>query len=159
MSFNYDISDEVTIQTNLIQLNYYIIGLGGFLMFCIGIITNIINLIVFSRRAMKTTTNKYLTALAICDIFVLIFSQLITSNSFISNYNKTANSFDAFNFELKAHPGDHLFSADSSNDSANHFKLNNSTTVSPSTDTDISYLSHLYYNWSLNIYNRIYPCK
>ena len=77
------VEDDLSIQGYLIQLNYYIIGIGGILMFFIGIITNIFNLIVFSRRPMKTTTNKYLSALAICDIFVLIFSVLITSNSFI----------------------------------------------------------------------------
>ena len=78
-----DTAEDLSIQGYLIQLNYYIIGIGGILMFFIGIITNIFNLIVFSRRPMKTTTNKYLSALAICDIFVLIFSVLITSNSFI----------------------------------------------------------------------------
>jgi len=35
---------------------------------------------------MKTTTNKYLASLAICDIFVLVFSTIITSNSLINDY-------------------------------------------------------------------------
>lgn len=159
-----DINNDLSIQRNLVRLNYYIVGLGGSFMFCIGILTNIINLIVFSRRAMKTTTNKYLTALAICDIFVLIFSQLITSNSFISNYNKTANSFSALNLDIQVH-ADHspgTTTANSIDDLKNQsfkskdFYNSNATT---STDSDISYLSQLYYSWSLDIYNRIYPCK
>ena len=66
---------------------------------------------------MKTTTNKYLSALAICDIFVLIFSVLITSNSFIkgmylliltvyiwiSNLNGLNNALLNLDFNKKKH--------------------------------------------------------
>lgn len=71
----------------LISINFYIVGLGGLLMFFIGMITNTLNLILLTRKSMKSTTNKYLTALAICDMLVLIFSTLITSNSFINDYD------------------------------------------------------------------------
>lgn len=60
-----------------------IIGILGLTMVSIGIATNVLNLIVLSRKSMKSTTNKYLSALAICDLFVLIFSQLSISNYFI----------------------------------------------------------------------------
>lgn len=71
----------------LISINFYIVGLGGLFMFFVGMITNTLNLILLTRKSMKSTTNKYLTALAICDMLVLIFSTLITSNSFINDYD------------------------------------------------------------------------
>lgn len=70
----------------LVTINFYIVGVGGLIMFFVGTITNILNLVILTRKSLKTTTNKYLAALAICDIFVLIFSTLITSNSFINDY-------------------------------------------------------------------------
>lgn len=155
MSFNNDIDNNSTIQSYLIQLNYYIIGLGGLLMFCIGIITNILNLIVFSRRAMKTTTNKYLSALAICDIFVLIFSQLTTSNSFINDYNETTDSFEE-------QYGNSIlyYSSLPTNESLSTTTVRTTrdfTITTPIFKSDKSYLSKLYFSWSLNAYPRIYP--
>ena len=167
---SYDIDDisgggggDPNIQGYLIQLNYYIIGLGGLLMFCIGIITNILNLIVFSRRSMKSTTNKYLTALAICDIFVLIFSQLITSNSFINDYNDTTDTIEdlyasSYFLSQQIIP---LSVVDFKNETAAETNTIQTTksylTSSQNIRPEKSYLSKLYYSWSLTVYPRIYP--
>lgn len=60
--------------------NYYV--LGSTVMVFIGITTNVLNLTVLSLKSMKSTTNKYLWALAVCDLFVLVFSLITFSNSF-----------------------------------------------------------------------------
>lgn len=62
------------------SINYYV--LGSAVMVVIGITTNILNLIVLSLKSMKSTTNKYLCALAVCDLFVLVLSLITLSNSF-----------------------------------------------------------------------------
>ncbi len=80
-----DVGDDYLPKT-LVSINFYIVGIGGFIMFFLGIITNALNLVILTRKSMKTTTNKYLASLAICDIFVLVFSTIITSNSLINDY-------------------------------------------------------------------------
>lgn len=158
-----DISDgDSNVQGYLIQLNYYIIGLGGLLMFCIGIITNILNLIVFSRRPMKSTTNKYLTALAVCDIFVLIFSQLITSNSFINDYNDTTDTIEdlyasTYFLSQQIIPLSVDFANETAADSTKIQTTKSFLIPNQNKKSEKSYLSKIYYSWSLNVYPRIYP--
>ena len=67
---------------NTNSINFYLISMVG--MFMIGLITNTFNLILLTRKPMKSITNRYLCALALCDLFVLFFSLLSLSNSFIN---------------------------------------------------------------------------
>jgi hypothetical protein len=80
-----DSADEYLPKT-LVSINYYIVGIGGFVMFLLGMITNTLNLVLLTRKSMKSTTNRYLASLAVCDICVLVFSTIITSNSLINDY-------------------------------------------------------------------------
>lgn len=59
---------------------YFVIVAVG--MVVIGIVANILNLIVLSLKSMKSTTNKYLWALAVCDLIVLVLSLIALTNSF-----------------------------------------------------------------------------
>lgn len=126
--------------TYFLNLNYYILGVSAVLMFFVGIVTNILNLLILSRKSMKSTTNKYLSALAICDLFVLVFSQLSLSNSFINDYEDTSESF-----------------IQSSLISQSTFLTNQSSTEFKAIDTQFFNLTKLYHKWTLNIYPRVYP--
>lgn len=50
--------------------------------FSIGVLTNLLNILIFTRIPMKSQLNKYLLALAICDLFVLLFSQMSLPNDY-----------------------------------------------------------------------------
>ena len=56
---------------------YYLMGIGGMTLCCLGIIGNILSIIVLTRRVMRSSTYSYLTALAISDTFFLFFTMLI----------------------------------------------------------------------------------
>jgi hypothetical protein len=72
-------------------MTYYFVGTT--IMVVVGLVTNVLNLIVLSLKSMKSTTNKYLWALAICDVFVLVLSHLSVLNSFSSpDYSDMADS-------------------------------------------------------------------
>ncbi|CAF0878938.1 unnamed protein product [Brachionus calyciflorus] len=99
-------------------LPFYIISILGLVMVFVGLVTNTLNLLVLTRKTMKSTTNKYLSALAICDLFVLIFSQLSVSNNIlyditdssnyylpyiINDYSNTVSNLEVQNFSLNDH--------------------------------------------------------
>ena len=88
---------DTSVSKASISINFYIVGLGGVVMFFIGIVTNTLNLLLLTRKSMKSTTNKYLSALAVSDTLVLIFSTVITSNSFISDYDVASFESNAIN--------------------------------------------------------------
>lgn len=74
------------------NMSYYVMGATSIT--AVGIVTNIFNLIVLSLKTMKSTTNKYLWALAVCDLFVLVLSLLTLSNSFSQpDFSETADKF------------------------------------------------------------------
>ena len=151
-------SSEITngeSQQFLITANYYIIGIGGFFIFIIGILTNILNLIILNRKSMKSTTNRYLTALAISDLFVLILSKLTLSNSYIKDYkdtpylNKEFNSLTNFNEETF----DGNFTLHASNDTIDLVNLEefNHDSIKHSLFTE------LYNTWATKIYPHMFP--
>ncbi|XP_059150466.1 FMRFamide receptor-like [Physella acuta] len=59
------------------KLNYYLMGIGGSIVCCLGTIANALSVAVLTRRAMRSSTYMYLSALAICDSLVLLFTLLI----------------------------------------------------------------------------------
>ncbi|KAL3851902.1 hypothetical protein ACJMK2_015598 [Sinanodonta woodiana] len=58
-------------------LNYYLMGIGGTAVSCLGIICNILSVIVLSQRVMNSSTYSYLSSLAVCDTLVLALTMLI----------------------------------------------------------------------------------
>jgi hypothetical protein len=153
------------------KLNYYVVGLGGLIMFLIGIVTNTLNLLILTRKSMKSTTNKYLSALALCDIFVLVFSQLTTSNSYINDYKETSDSFVYTVINLPTTTPINVDSALlattanllslNSNDSNHTLATNNNynSLLNPKAAATSSrfWLATLYYKWSVNFYPLVYP--
>ena len=70
------------------KMNFYVNGLAGSCMVLVGLVCNTLNLIIFSQKSMRSsTTNTYLSAIAICDIFALVFSMMVSTNSFIHDIN------------------------------------------------------------------------
>lgn len=59
--------------------NYYLMGIGGTCVCCIGIICNILSVIVLTRRVMNSSTYSYLSALALCDTLALFFTLILYS--------------------------------------------------------------------------------
>ena len=55
-------------------LTYYLMGIGGLTICCLGMIGNILSVIVLTRRSMRSSTYTYLTSLAVCDMLVLTFT-------------------------------------------------------------------------------------
>ncbi|ELU17361.1 hypothetical protein CAPTEDRAFT_228436 [Capitella teleta] len=51
---------------------YYLMGIGGTSVCCMGLIGNIVSLVVLSQRSMRSSTYSYLAALAVCDLLVLV---------------------------------------------------------------------------------------
>jgi len=47
-----------------------------------GVSGNLVNVAVLTRRSMKSSTNSYLTALAVCDILYLVFALTMTLNHY-----------------------------------------------------------------------------
>ena len=54
------------------QLNYWINGVITNIVVILGLIGNILTIVILSQRAMRSSTNYYLSALAVCDSIVLI---------------------------------------------------------------------------------------
>ncbi len=52
-------------------LTYYVMGIGGMTICCLGLIGNMLTLTVLTRRTMKSSTYSYLSALSVCDCLVL----------------------------------------------------------------------------------------
>lgn len=112
-----------------------IIGILGITMVLIGITTNVLNLIVLSRKTMKSTTNKYLSALALCDLFVLIFSQLSVSNYFIYYLR------DSSEFYISLIINEY---SDYKNYQTSRYSL-------------YEYIVKMYHKWAFFVYPKIYP--
>lgn len=70
-----DEKDELRYQISL--LRYYLIGICGMTICCLGIVGNIMSVIILTRRVMRSSTYSYLTALALSDTFFLLFTLLI----------------------------------------------------------------------------------
>lgn len=60
-------------------LNYYLMGIGGTTVCCIGIVCNILSVVVLTRRVMNSSTYSYLSALAACDTLALFFTLILYS--------------------------------------------------------------------------------
>ena len=58
-------------------LTYYIMGIGGMAVCCLGIIGNILSIVVLTQKCMNSSTYSYLTSLAVCDLLFLLFSMII----------------------------------------------------------------------------------
>lgn len=113
----------------------YIIGICGLFMVVIGLVTNTLNLFILSRKSMKSTTNKYLSALALCDMFVLIFSELSVSNNIIYDLGDSTDSY------LSSIINEY---STSNNSDIQQFSLN-------------EYFLYVYHKWVYFMYPKIYP--
>ncbi|XP_069101458.1 FMRFamide receptor-like [Argopecten irradians] len=58
-------------------LMYYLMGICGMTLCCLGIIGNILSVIVLSQRLMRSSTYSYLSALALSDTFFLFTTMLL----------------------------------------------------------------------------------
>ena len=58
-------------------LTYYVMGVGGMALCCLGFVGNVLSLIVLAQRSMRTSTYSYLSALAVCDSLVLLFTVIL----------------------------------------------------------------------------------
>lgn len=56
---------------------YYLMGICGVIICSLGIIGNVLSVVVLTRKCMASTTYSYLTALAVCDILVLVFTMIL----------------------------------------------------------------------------------
>ena len=65
------------IQIQQQYLTYYIMGIGGMAVCCLGIIGNILSIVVLTQKCMNSSTYSYLTSLAVCDLLFLLFSMII----------------------------------------------------------------------------------
>ncbi|OWF42517.1 FMRFamide receptor-like [Mizuhopecten yessoensis] len=59
------------------MLMYYLMGICGMSLCCLGIIGNILSVIVLSQRLMRSSTYSYLSALALSDSFFLFMTMLL----------------------------------------------------------------------------------
>jgi hypothetical protein len=147
-------SSSSSLSPSIISLSTkQIFNIGNIAMFFIGIVTNVLNLIILNRKSMKSTTNKYLTALALCDLFVLLFSHLILSNSFLSDFS------DSFSVSSSPSQFDSIPMSGNLSDSPSNYTeeaLSSSLFISNSIP-QTSFIITLYNKWSLSIYPRIYP--
>ncbi|CAH1796122.1 unnamed protein product [Owenia fusiformis] len=66
-------------QQILVSLNVYLNGVFSNIIVALGIIGNILTIVVLTRRSMKSSTNSFLTALAVWDTLVLVCTALILS--------------------------------------------------------------------------------
>lgn len=58
-------------------INFYLTGVAGMTVCCLGIVGNILSFIVLTRKTMKSSTYTYLSGLAICDLLVLFTTMLL----------------------------------------------------------------------------------
>ena len=59
------------------MLTYYVVGIGGMVVCCLGLIGNILSICVLTRPNMRTSTYSYLCALSVCDSLVLFFTAIL----------------------------------------------------------------------------------
>lgn len=58
---------------------YYVTGIAGLTVSCLGIVGNIVSVVVLTRSAMRSSTYTYLSALAVCDSAFLVCVILLTT--------------------------------------------------------------------------------
>ena len=58
-------------------LTYYLMGIIGSVVCCLGTIANALSVAVLTRRTMRSSTYMYLASLAVCDSLVLFFTLLL----------------------------------------------------------------------------------
>jgi hypothetical protein len=58
-------------------VTYYLMGIGGTSMCCLGLVFNMISLIVLTHKSMRSSTYSYLSALSVCDSLVLLFTLML----------------------------------------------------------------------------------
>lgn len=63
-----------TQQQQLLQLDWWMNGILTNVVVCVGLITNVLTILVLAQRAMRSSTNVYLTGLAFWDSVVLVAS-------------------------------------------------------------------------------------
>lgn len=62
-------------------ITYYVTGVAGLTVSCLGLVGNTLSVIVLTRKAMQSSTYTYLSALAVCDTaFLLCFILLTTKD-------------------------------------------------------------------------------
>ena len=59
------------------KLLYYLMGIGGLVVCCFGMVANGLSVAVLTRRSFRSSTYTYLSALAVCDSLVLVFTALL----------------------------------------------------------------------------------
>lgn len=64
-------------------ITYYLMGIGGVVVSCFGLVGNVLSLLVLTRRTMRLSTNSYLAALSVCDSLVLIATLVLLSNDVV----------------------------------------------------------------------------
>ena len=58
-------------------LTYYIMGVGGMTLCCLGLVGNMLSLVVLTQRSMRSSTYSYLSALAVCDSLMLLLTIIL----------------------------------------------------------------------------------
>ena len=80
--FNMSETDSDEDQYQREMLTFVLMGIGGLLVCCMGIIGNGMSLVVLWKKSMQTSTStySYLSALAVCDMCVLMFTMVLLWN-------------------------------------------------------------------------------
>lgn len=58
-------------------LTYYIMGVGGMTLCCLGLVGNMLSLVVLTQKTMRSSTYSYLSALAVCDSMMLLLTIIL----------------------------------------------------------------------------------
>nr|KAG5711444.1 hypothetical protein BaRGS_025871 [Batillaria attramentaria] len=74
------------------KLMYYLMGIGGLIVCCFGMVANGLSVAVLTRRSMRSSTYTYLASLAICDSLVLVFTALLILKD--TKNHESVNSLD-----------------------------------------------------------------
>ncbi|XP_074599060.1 G-protein coupled receptor dmsr-1-like [Brevipalpus obovatus] len=100
-STNYEASEVPTINTNnstsiLYQFQSFYDPIHGYLGLCVclfGIFTNILNIIVLTRKDLISATNSILTGLAVADMLVMMDYIPFNINNYVQHYDIEAEKF------------------------------------------------------------------
>ncbi|KAK0064247.1 FMRFamide receptor [Biomphalaria pfeifferi] len=84
-------------------LTYYLMGIGGTIVCCLGTVANALSVAVLTRRTMRSSTYMYLSALAVCDSLVLFFTLLILLKDTRNTDSQNMDAFHAILFPY-VHP-------------------------------------------------------
>ena len=61
-------------------VSYYMMGIGGTTLCCLGLVGNTLSMVVLCHREMRSSTYSYLSALSVCDSLVLLFTLILLVN-------------------------------------------------------------------------------